>query len=66
MAGQEEKIVFSTPVQNQSEVEEWTGQSPSAESWLVSQQQGGISETKQAQTKRRNKLQFIHNTQHAP
>lgn len=39
-----EKRVSSTPAQNQSEVEEWTGQSPSAESWLVSQQQGSISE----------------------
>ncbi|TNN54230.1 hypothetical protein EYF80_035530 [Liparis tanakae] len=37
-----EKRVSSTPAQNQSEVEEWTGQSPSAESWLVSQQQGSI------------------------
>lgn len=39
-----EKRVSSTPAQNQSAVEEWTGQSPSAESWLVSQQQGSISE----------------------
>jgi len=40
-----EKRVSSTPAQNQNEVEEWTGQSPSAESWLVSHQQGSISET---------------------
>lgn len=39
-----EKRVSSTPAQNQSEVEEWTGQSPNADSWLVSQQQGSISE----------------------
>lgn len=48
-----EKRVSSTPALNQSEVEEWTGQSPSAESWLVSQQQGSISERdKQAQTRK--------------
>lgn len=39
-----EKRVSSTPALNQSEVGEWMGQSPSAESWLVSQQQGSISE----------------------
>lgn len=39
-----EKRVSSTPALSQSEVEEWTGQSPSAESWLVPQRQGSISE----------------------
>lgn len=53
----------STPAQNQSEVEEWTGQSPSAESWLVSQQHGSISEReKQAQLRRGNKVSIMtHN-----
>lgn len=53
----------STPAQNQSEVEEWTGQSPSAESWLVSRQQGSISERdKQAQMRRGNKISIMaHN-----
>lgn len=39
-----EKRVSSTPALSQSEVEEWTGQSPSAESWLVPQRQCSISE----------------------
>lgn len=58
-----EKRVSSTPAQNQSEVEEWTGQSPSAESWLVSQQQGSISERdKQAHVRRGNKVSIMaHN-----
>lgn len=60
-----EKRVSSTPAQNQSEVEEWTGQSPSAESWLVSQQQGSISERekdRQAQMRRGNKVSnMAHN-----
>lgn len=48
-----EKRVSSTPALSQSEVEEWTGQSPSAESWLVPQRQGSISERdKQAQMRR--------------
>lgn len=50
-----EKRVSSTPAQNQSEVEEWTGQSPSAESWLVSQQQGSISERDKRAHMRRGK-----------
>lgn len=55
-----EKRVSSTPAQNQSEVGEWTGQSPSAESWLVSQQQGSISERqKQAQMRRRDKVSVV-------
>lgn len=58
-----EKRVSSTPAQNQSEVEEWTGQSPSAESWLVSQQQGSISERdKRAHMRRGNKVSIMaHN-----
>lgn len=58
-----EKRVSSTPAQNQSEVEEWTGQSPSAESWLVSQQQGSISErNRRAQMRRGNKVSVMtHN-----
>ncbi len=58
-----EKRVSSTPAQNQSEVEEWTGQSPSAESWLVSQQQGSISEKhKRVQMKKGNKVSIMaHN-----
>lgn len=58
-----EKRVSSTPAQNQSEVEEWTGQSPSAESWLVSHQQGGISErNRQAQMRRGNTVSCMaHN-----
>lgn len=58
-----EKRVSSTPAQNQSEVEGWTGQSPSAESWLVSQQQGSISERhRQAQMRRGHKVSIIaHN-----
>lgn len=39
-----EKRVSSTPALSQSEAEERTGQSPSAESWLVPQRQGSISE----------------------
>lgn len=47
----------STPAQSQSEVAEWTGQSPSAESWLVSQQRGGVSEREREsrQTPRKRK-----------
>lgn len=58
-----EKRVSSTPAQNQSEVEEWTGQSPSAESWLVSQQQRSISERDgQAQMRRGDKVSIMaHN-----
>ena len=58
-----EKRVSSTPAQNQSEVEVWTDQSPSADSWLVSRQQGGISERdRQAQMKRGDKVSFVaHN-----
>lgn len=57
-----EKRVSSTPAQNQSEVEGWTGQSPSAESWLVSQQQGSISERdSQAKMKRGNKVSIMAN-----
>lgn len=48
-----EKRVSSTPAQNQSEVEGWTGQNPSVESWLVSQQQGSISETKESTNEER-------------
>lgn len=44
----EKKVVSNTAAQSQSEAEEWTGQSPSGESWLVSQQEGSISERKQA------------------
>lgn len=66
MTRKEEKIVSSTPVQNQSEVEGWTGQGPSGESWLVSQQQGSISERhKQAQMSGRKKLERFYGTQHA-
>lgn len=59
-----EKRVSSTPALNQSEVEEWTGQSPSAESWLVPQQQGSISERdKRAQNEKREiKLVLWHTT----
>lgn len=58
-----EKRVSSTPAESQSEVGEWTGQSPSAESWLVSQQQGDISERQRpAQTRRGKKLASgVHN-----
>lgn len=50
-----EKRVSSTPALSQREVEEWTGQSPSAESWLVPQRQGSISERdkRRAQMRRR-------------
>lgn len=58
-----EKRVSSTPAQNQSEVEGWTGQSPSADSWLVSQQQGSISERdSQAQMRKTgNKVSIVAN-----
>lgn len=57
-----EKRVSSTPAQNQSEVGEWTGQSPSAESWLVSQQQGSISERERAHMWRGNIISIMaHN-----
>lgn len=46
-----EKRVSSTPAQNQSEVGERTGQSPSADSWLVSHQQGSISDKETAKHK---------------
>lgn len=59
-----EKRVSSTPAQNQSEVEGWTGQNPNAESWLVSQQQGSISEKDTVSTMRRGDTVSImaHNT----
>lgn len=55
----------STPALSQSEVEEWTGQSPSAESWLVPQQQGSISERDKQAQMRRGRSSDHYGTQHA-
>lgn len=60
-----EKRVSSTPALNQSEVEEWTGQSPSVESWLVSQQQGSISERDKWTQMRKRKYDQYYGTQNA-
>lgn len=59
-----EKRVSSTPALSQSEVEEWTGQSPSAESWLVPQQQGSISERDKQAQMRRGRSSDYYGTQH--
>lgn len=60
-----EKRVSSTPALSQSEVEEWTGQSPSAESWLVPQRQGSISERDKprAQMRRGRSNDYYYGTQ---
>lgn len=65
MTSKGEKRVSSTPAQNQSEVEEWTGQSPSADSWLVSQQQGSISERDKQASNEDRRYSKHHGTQHA-
>lgn len=65
MTSKGEKRVSSTPAQSQSEVEEWTGQSPSADSWLVSQQQGSISERDKQASNEDRRYSKHHGTQHA-